>query len=156
MAAPQADGTSLTALMHGRTADLDLEAYAESLYPERLGWSPLRSLRAGRFKLIEAPKPELYDLERDPFEEHNIYTDRPSVAIAMQRRLVLIGREGDLATAPALAPVPAALQERLAALGYIGSRPAPAPPAAGLPPDPKDGMAARSDKAALAKAKGKR
>ena len=25
----------------GRRHDLELEAYSESLYPERLGWSPL-------------------------------------------------------------------------------------------------------------------
>ena len=139
VAAPPSDGTSLAAVIHGRTADLDLEAYAESRYPERLGWSPLRSLRAGRFKLIDAPRPELYDLERDPFEEHNIYPDRPSVALAMQQRLRLIGRETDLASAPALASVPAALQERLAAVGYVASGPAQAPSAAaGSAPDPKD------------------
>jgi choline-sulfatase len=141
--APPADGTSLAALIRGQATDLDLEAYAESRYPERLGWSPLRSLRAGRFKLIEAPRPELYDLERDPFEEHNIYTDRPSVALAMARRLRLIGRERDLASAPALAFVPAGLRERLAALGYVAGGPAPAPSAAaGSAPDPKDAIGA--------------
>ena len=55
--------------MRGRRHGLHLEAYSESLYPARFGWSPLRALRDGRFKLIDAPRPELYDLERDPFEE---------------------------------------------------------------------------------------
>ena len=40
------------------------------------GWSPLRSLRSGRFKFIEAPRRELYDLERDPFEQQNLYQER--------------------------------------------------------------------------------
>jgi len=142
--APPADGTSLAALIRGPATDLDLEAYAESRYPERLGWSPLRSLRTGRFKLIEAPRPELYDLERDPFEEHNIYTDRPSVGLAMERRLRLIGRERDLASAPALAFVPAGLRERLAALGYVASGQPSATGSRASAPDPKDMMAERA------------
>lgn len=48
--------------------DLAIEAYAESVYPRRLGWSPLRVWRDDRYKVIDAPRPELYDLERDPFE----------------------------------------------------------------------------------------
>ena len=60
--APRMDGVSLLDLLTGRRSTLDLEAYAESEYPRRLGWSPLRALRDGRFKLIDAPRPELYDL----------------------------------------------------------------------------------------------
>ena len=36
------------------------------------------ALRGGRYKLIDAPRPELYDLERDPFEERNIFEERRS------------------------------------------------------------------------------
>jgi hypothetical protein len=39
--APPMDGVSLMDLLTGRQADLDLEAYSESEYPVRLGWSPL-------------------------------------------------------------------------------------------------------------------
>ena len=60
--APTMDGVSLAPRMRGHAGDLDLEAYAESIYPERLGWSSLRALRVGRFKLIDAPRPELYNL----------------------------------------------------------------------------------------------
>ena len=70
------DGVSLTALMRGQPQDLKLDAYSESLYPRRFGGSPLRALRAGRYKLIDAPRPELYDLDRDPFEQRNIYDER--------------------------------------------------------------------------------
>ena len=58
---PRADGVSLVGMMMGGR-DLDLDVYAESFYPQRLGWAPLRTLRRGRFKLIDAPRPELYDL----------------------------------------------------------------------------------------------
>ena len=41
--------------MHGEPQHVELDAYSESHYPLRFGWSPLRALRAGRYKLIEAP-----------------------------------------------------------------------------------------------------
>ena len=68
------DGVSLMNLMAGGSRELD--AYAESEYPRRFGWSPLRSVRDSRFKLIDAPRPELYDLQLDPFEERNVYAER--------------------------------------------------------------------------------
>jgi arylsulfatase A-like enzyme/Flp pilus assembly protein TadD len=41
------------------------------------GWAPLRGALASRHKLIELPVPELYDLDADPREEHNLFsTDR--------------------------------------------------------------------------------
>lgn len=119
---PSMDGTSLTASMRGMP-QAELDAYSESQYPLRFGWSPLRALRAGRYKLIEAPRPELYDLERDPFEERNIYQQRAALARALTDRLDTISRE-----IPARAvedgsdPVPSAeLRQRLESLGYIGS-----------------------------------
>ncbi len=49
--------------------------YSETLYPRiHLGWSELRSLIDGRYHYIEGPRPELYDLERDPGEARNLIT----------------------------------------------------------------------------------
>jgi arylsulfatase A-like enzyme len=131
--APRMDGVSLRPLLTGAARDLALEAYSESLYPERFGWSPLRALREGRYKLIEAPRPELYDLDRDPFEQRNLYADRRSVADAMTGRLKLLAHERRAPTSA----VPVELQQRLASLGYVGWTP---PTLAGrqMPPDPKD------------------
>ena len=67
-------GVSLAPLMTGARKTLDLEGYAEALYPlHHFGWSELRAWRAGRYKVIDAPRPELYDLERDPHETMNLY-----------------------------------------------------------------------------------
>ena len=55
--APSMDGVSLVALMKGRVKHLDLDAYSESAYPRRFGWSELQALRAGRYKFINAPRP---------------------------------------------------------------------------------------------------
>ena len=83
---PALDGTSLVDVMRGHGGP-ELEAYAESLYPERHGWAPLFSLRSDRFKFIDAPRPELYDLRLDPFEERNIVGQRQSLVAALQARL---------------------------------------------------------------------
>jgi arylsulfatase A-like enzyme len=48
-------------------------AYSETFYPfSSFGWSPLHALESGRFHYIDAPKPELYDLESDPGETTNL------------------------------------------------------------------------------------
>jgi hypothetical protein len=119
--------------MAGRRSHLDLEGYSESLYPQRFGWSPLRALSDGRFKVIDAPRPELYDLERDPFEDHNLYDERRDVAEAIHARLRAIQSER-----PAPTPASNEQRERLAPLGYVGSQPVSSVPEHGSLPDPKD------------------
>jgi arylsulfatase A-like enzyme len=139
--APDMEGVSLVDLLNGRRNTLDLEAYSESEYPRRLGCGPLRALRDGRFKLIDGPRPELYDLERDPFEQRNIYDERRETAAAMMRRLQSLGRGGtaagaQLSAGPTLIPGP--LTEALAALGYVGSRATRTPATSEPLPDAKD------------------
>ena len=62
--------------------------YAESMYArDHLACSPLRSIRVGRYKYIEAPKPELYDLASDPGETQNRYDRIVTVALDLKARL---------------------------------------------------------------------
>ncbi len=49
------------------------QLFGETDYPLRWGWAPLRALRTENAKLIEAPRPELYDLHTDPMEQKNLY-----------------------------------------------------------------------------------
>jgi arylsulfatase A-like enzyme/Tfp pilus assembly protein PilF len=114
-------GRSLVTLMTGEETDANLEAYSESLYPRNhYGWSDLRALRSGRFKYIQAPQPELYDLERDPGERHNLYVERQSLGERMARELGRVAAEQpDADIGPS--SVDPETHERLAALGYIGS-----------------------------------
>jgi len=57
----------------------DAPAYAETLYPEReFGWAPLHALRTARFKLIDAPHAELYDLAADAKETTNRLREQAS------------------------------------------------------------------------------
>ena len=53
------------------------EAYAESDYAAGFGWAKLRSWRLGPLKLIDAPRPELYDLSSDPGESTDLASKRP-------------------------------------------------------------------------------
>jgi choline-sulfatase len=63
-------------------------AYLESLAPALdFGWSPLYGLRDGRWKYIRAPKPELYDLVRDPGELDNRIDEETQRATQMERAL---------------------------------------------------------------------
>ena len=136
--APRAEleGRSLRPAAEGRGMS-DAAAYAESLYAEReLGWAPLHAWRTARFKLIDAPRPELYDLEADAAEKTNRVAQEAGLAGELRRTLA----------AAVSRPVPSAAvavdgetAERLAALGYVsGGRGQTASGAARR--DPKDGV----------------
>ena len=64
-------------------------AYSESLFPRiHFGWSELRSIRMGGWKYIQAPRPELYDLTRDPGERNNLYAAEGPRAASLRSRLL--------------------------------------------------------------------
>jgi choline-sulfatase len=72
-AAPEkSDGASLQPYFAGKN-EVGRPAFGETDYPLRFGWAPLRSVRNEGFKFIEAPRPELYDLQRDAAELSNQY-----------------------------------------------------------------------------------
>lgn len=133
-------GRSLAPLMAGARSDLGLEAYAESMYPlHHYGWSDLRVLRSGRFKVIDAPRPELYDIQTDPHERTNIFEQRRTLGDQMIARLREMEKAFD--HAPAVAPptdVDPEVRARLAALGYVGSFVATANEPRTTRADPKD------------------
>ena len=135
--APQMDGVSLTDI-DKKSVAASREVYAESMYPLRFGWSPLRSLRADRFKLIDAPRPELYDLTTDALEQRNVIADYPKVADAMRRRLRAIDPDAAAPARPRSA-VDRLVLDRLGSLGYVSGT-AAAPSKSGHLPDPKDRM----------------
>lgn len=74
--APQRkDGESLEPYFAGKS-EAARPAFGETDYPLRFGWAPLRSVRSDGFKFIEAPRPELYDLQLDAAESSNKYEPR--------------------------------------------------------------------------------
>lgn len=140
LAAPaNISGASLAPLMTG-TPELGLDAYSEAMYPlHHYGWSELRALRSGRYKVIDAPRPELYDIDRDPQEATNLYESRRSLGDRMIAQLRSL-EEGFSKTEAALpaGDVDPEARERLAALGYVGSFVASASDPRTERADPKD------------------
>lgn len=135
-------GQSVVPLMTGEAEDLGVDGYAEAMYPlHHFGWSALRAFRLGKYKLIDAPRPELFDLEQDPDELHNLYEEQQ--ALGDRLRTALQGMERGFAaarTAPvsASADVDPAVREKLASLGYVSSFVATADDASVPRADPKD------------------
>ena len=127
--------------MTGAKQELGLAAYSEAIYPRfHFGWSDLRALTSGRYKFVAAPRPELYDLQQDPGELHNLYPERQALGDRMNQELVALEqRMSATAAAPkAAVEVDPDARARLAALGYVGTFvTALAPDRAGLA-DPKD------------------
>jgi arylsulfatase A-like enzyme/cytochrome c-type biogenesis protein CcmH/NrfG len=82
------EGGTLRPRIEGRERAETAVAYAETLYPRlEFGWSELRMVRDSRFKFIQAPKPELYDLEQDPKETKNLLGAEPALRAEMQSLL---------------------------------------------------------------------
>ena len=131
------DGRSLLPLIGGAAGDPDRPAYAESYYQNvLLGWSPLRAVRTARWKFIEAPRPELYDLQNDPDERHNTIDARAALAAGLQRALPAAS---DAATAVRASAPAGEAAERLRSLGYVSGSTVGTPAARAV--DPKDRVA---------------
>ena len=95
-ALPGVDGHDLLPLLEGAAGDSDRAAYAESYYHNvLLGWSPLRAVRTRRWKYIEAPQPELYDLQNDPAERLNVAAAHVALANGLSAALACDGRHHD-------------------------------------------------------------
>src|SRR5882762_965366 len=77
----QVQGRSLLPLMVRRKAEESRNLYAETFLPRlHFNWSELRAVETERYQFIDAPKPELYDLSKDPGETQNLYADKKAVA----------------------------------------------------------------------------
>ena len=92
--------------------------YAETLVPfYTYGWSPLRSVRRGSQKYIEAPSSEFYDLTEDPRELENLAADRTARISELAQALESWAGSSEV-PASTLA-LDSATLERLRSLGYL-------------------------------------
>jgi arylsulfatase A-like enzyme/tetratricopeptide (TPR) repeat protein len=132
LAATGMEGRSLRGAASGETL-ADAPAYAESLHPQlQYGWAPLHAWRTSSFKLIEAPRPELYDLRADAGETQDRSHQEPARLEAMRGQLQKVMAT---TTPDAAQEVDPEAAERLAALGYVGTGGSKA-----TGRDPKDGI----------------
>jgi arylsulfatase A-like enzyme/Flp pilus assembly protein TadD len=136
---PARDGRDLLSAPNGAPAGSGEPepAYVESFVSfAKYGATELRGLRTGRWKYVRAPRPELYDLERDPGETRNLLdpaASGPGEAVAPEAARIhrdldaqlrsLVGE--DLARPRGVASVPEDPEtlRRLEALGYLSSAP---------------------------------
>jgi tetratricopeptide (TPR) repeat protein len=109
--------------MHGRSllgARGSEDVYSESTYARyHFGCATLRSLRAGAFKYIDAPKPELYDLSSDPAETRNLYDQQRANATTFRAKIAAVraGSPVSRAGSPS-SPTPETIRI-LRSLGYL-------------------------------------
>jgi arylsulfatase A-like enzyme/Tfp pilus assembly protein PilF len=110
--------------------------YSETYYPRiHLGWSELRSLVDARYHLIDGPRPELYDVERDPAEKSDILSEKAQTATAMRTALA-----NGIADFKPPAPATKDEREKLMSLGYLAGGAAAPEPGSSLP-NPRDKIA---------------
>ncbi|MGH9140851.1 MAG: sulfatase-like hydrolase/transferase, partial [Vicinamibacterales bacterium] len=99
----------------------DRDLYSESEYPRVAGWSPLQALTDGRWMTIRAgAATEMYDLQSDPRQEHDLGSTRSTAAAAMAARAEAIHAS---AVPSGTQNISADARERLRSLGYVASSP---------------------------------
>jgi tetratricopeptide (TPR) repeat protein len=119
----QVQGRSLVPLFFEDKKTEENIAYSETYYPRfHFGWSELKGIQDGRFKLIIAPELELYDLVNDPDEEINLASTKRD---ELKRLKTLAGRFIEESSRNAFEldyrNVDEETRQKLAALGYVGS-----------------------------------
>ncbi len=109
--------------LFGAQANPADQAYSETFYPfSSFGWSPLHGLETSRYHYIEAPEPELYDVQADPGEKNNLASQQTATVAVLKEKLQTLLREKPFSPGQANAALNPDAQEKLRALGYVAYR----------------------------------
>ncbi len=120
--------------LHGRsllpTVDdpglrFERSVYSESLYPLlHYGWAPLRAIRMDNHKLIDAPRPEVYDLTADQYEQNDMSGAFPAMVEDLKQRLSTLRTqiESDTSEVETAADIDPHTLAQLEALGYAAGQ----------------------------------
>lgn len=109
------DGESLMDFLENGNRKNDI--YFESRYPELMGWNGLRGVFQDNWKLISTTRSELYDWEKDPGENENVFSQKEDVSSRLKKR---IADFGNVESASSSQPDSETL-EKLKSLGYVSS-----------------------------------
>ncbi len=120
------DGVSLVPRFSGGSGPTGAPplAYSESFLPYyAYKWFPLRALSDGRVLYLEAPRPSVFLLDRDPGEARDVAADEPGLVslwrARLERLLSASGENLERAAEPD-AGLSAEQLRQLASLGYLG------------------------------------
>ncbi len=134
------EGASLMPLLKGGDTGKSV-SYAETLYPKiNLGWAELRAVRTNEWKYVRAPKPELYDLSRDPHETNNVLAEHPDELRKLGAQLAAASRSTGVEKVETT-PMDQRTIDQLKSLGYLSGSPARSYGLDGQGTDPKDRLA---------------
>lgn len=137
----QTQGRNLVPILRKDQSDPERNLYSETFLPRiHFNWSELRGAQNSRYHFIDAPRPELYDVTKDPGELHNLLPEKKAVGEEMRAKLSGLirqyGASQEMAEKTGLDP---ALMERLKSLGYAGFSGGGDPTISNRDlPDPKD------------------
>ena len=133
------DGVSLLSLIKGTRKQPDRAIYSEAFIPKSFNWSELKGIRKGKWFYIEAPHPELYNIDAKVEISENLIEKHPQTAADLQNRLLAMLADTDSAKVEHVV-ADEEMVRRLQALGYFvgGGEYAEKDEAAGPRPDPKD------------------
>ena len=116
-------GVSLLPRMFGfRQNSLRLEALIENYLPYfNFGYAALEGLRTGEYKYINAPEPELYDLQADNREYRNLFQKKTRTAVRFEAeyRKLRKASAGPNADKFEQVDMDEETKDRLRALGYV-------------------------------------
>jgi arylsulfatase A-like enzyme/Tfp pilus assembly protein PilF len=112
-------GVSLVPTFSNSPVDAAGASYAESLYPKmNMNWSELRAVRTDRWKLVWAPRPELYDLAADPRETKNLFTQNQREVEGLKAKLSAFAGAAKVEKVET-AMVDERVMDQLKSLGYL-------------------------------------
>lgn len=146
---PEVQGESLLGVMKAAPAEngalpstassQDRQAYSETDYGHgAYGWSPLRSLRTGKYLYVKAPRQELYDQSTDPRAEHNLSSSSTAVTGTLAGQLDAFRQKTSSSREVPRQAFSAEAQQKLMALGYVAQNSSGLPSAKEQGADPKD------------------
>jgi arylsulfatase A-like enzyme len=120
---PAMQGQSLLRMARGPATDQPASALSDSPRLD-FGWAALESWRAGKYLLVRAPTPELYDLSADPGATRNLAQSSKAVFDTLASQLEGFDRRVQGGAAQEARLSSSELQ-KLASLGYVGLQRAP-------------------------------
>lgn len=116
------DGRSVLPLLQSHDRTQMRVLFAETEVPFfAYGWSRLRTAREGAIKFIDAPVPEIYDLDRDPRELSNLAAEHPQEVERFAQEVETWAQQGD--DADTTVGVDLETAAMLHALGYSAGDP---------------------------------